>query len=406
MVVSLGFSYGRHFFLYSMIHPLPFFNSIRNPIKFLHPMTIGLVILSVYGLKSILTSWADSSSGKKDAAASGGTTKEKRDPARLAAAILLGVPGLALLILLMVAGQRSTIQANAIAQLVPEGVDAASAQLISQFVMGETFWFFIFCTLSAGTLAMALKGRIPNRHGSLLPACILVLLVLDLWRADQPWIHHFDAGGKYVKDELVSALEPENGLSRGRVTTAPFNNNVFMNYVATFYRAEWLQHQFPYFNIASIDVPQESRPAVDFETFRTALSPTNNPARLRRFWELTSTRYILGLAQGVVDLLNSNFDPERMRFQVLKPFTIDEEIANRDNNVRALPSAQGPFAVIEFSGALERAVLYQNWMVHTNSNELLRHLADLSWDPMESVLVNGPQSPNSLPNPVTRPAAR
>ena len=36
-----------------MLYPLPFFNSIRNPIKFMHPASLGLVVLFAYGLEGM-----------------------------------------------------------------------------------------------------------------------------------------------------------------------------------------------------------------------------------------------------------------------------------------------------------------------------------------------------------------
>ncbi|MEO6181737.1 MAG: hypothetical protein ABIP76_01230, partial [Verrucomicrobiota bacterium] len=48
--ICLSLSFGKHFFTYSLIYPFPFFNSMRNPVKFLPLVMVALIILSVHGL--------------------------------------------------------------------------------------------------------------------------------------------------------------------------------------------------------------------------------------------------------------------------------------------------------------------------------------------------------------------
>ena len=52
--VSLRLAYGRHALFYQLIHQLPFFNTMRNPIKFLHPMHFGIIVLCGYGVEGLL----------------------------------------------------------------------------------------------------------------------------------------------------------------------------------------------------------------------------------------------------------------------------------------------------------------------------------------------------------------
>lgn len=420
-VLSLGLSYGRHFILYGLIHPLPFFNSIRNPIKFLHPMSISVIILFAYGFRAMLSlvqeRWTSRSKAVPEAsgnAAAGGVPVVKGERSiALASKVALAVPVLALLFLLMVAGQRKSMEAEISRSLTREGVDAETARQIPEFVVGETFRFFVFSSLTGAFLFVVLSGR----HGSRLSPAIFTgtaigLVVVDLGMANRPWIQHVNAGEKYVEDHLVQTLRPEDGLSRGRVGVTPAFNTPspqlknLVSLLEQLYRAEWLQHQFPYFDIASIDIPQESRPSADFEAFRSALSMAANPLNLRRFWELTSTRYILGLSQGgLVELFNQQLDQGRNRFEVLTAFTIDEAKVNRDNNVETLPSEGGPFAVIEFKGALDRATAYSAWNVETNLSEVLKRLPDPSWDPSASVFVSpGNNGVSAMPSGLTKAA--
>jgi hypothetical protein len=59
-------------------------------------------------------------------------------------------------------------------------------------------------------------------------------------------------------------------------------------------------------------------------------------------------------------------------------------------NWTAVAKPDGPFAIVEFSGALPRAGLFQNWEVNTNNEATLNELASASFDPAQKVLVASP----------------
>ena len=48
---SILAAWGRFGFLYALLYRLPYFSTIRNPIKFLHPFQILWIILAGYGLE-------------------------------------------------------------------------------------------------------------------------------------------------------------------------------------------------------------------------------------------------------------------------------------------------------------------------------------------------------------------
>src|SRR5208282_634193 len=48
---SLLAAWGRYGFLYRLLYQLPYFSTIRNPIKFLHPFHIAWIILAAYGME-------------------------------------------------------------------------------------------------------------------------------------------------------------------------------------------------------------------------------------------------------------------------------------------------------------------------------------------------------------------
>ena len=77
------------------------------------------------------------------------------------------------------------------------------------------------------------------------------------------------------------------------------------------YRIEWAQHHFQYYNIQSIDVAQEPRPPADKQAYMQAMRD------IGRYWQLTDTRYILGLTASL-DLLNAQVDKGSNRFHCLR----------------------------------------------------------------------------------------
>ncbi len=62
----------------------------------------------------------------------------------------------------------------------------------------------------------------------------------------------------------------------------------------------------------------------------------------------------------------------------------------------ATPNANGPYALIEFTGALPRARLYSHWQVSTNDQATLQTLTNADFDPQQTVLVSTPL-PGSSP---------
>ena len=56
----------------------------------------------------------------------------------------------------------------------------------------------------------------------------------------------------------------------------------------------------------------------------------------------------------------------------------------------AVVSENGGYALFEFTGALPRAKLYSNWQVNTNDDATLKTLASTNFDPWQTVLVSMP----------------
>jgi hypothetical protein len=58
--------------------------------------------------------------------------------------------------------------------------------------------------------------------------------------------------------------------------------------------------------------------------------------------------------------------------------------------VTAMATNHGDYAIFEYTAALPRAKLYSNWLVSTNTSEILQALASQYFDPEKTVLLTGP----------------
>src|SRR5439155_12236049 len=109
--------------------------------------------------------------------------------------------------------------------------------------------------------------------------------------------------------------------------------------------------------------------------------------------ELTNTRYVLGLAGGFTDALNQQLDPAHKRFREHAAFKFTQNQGS--SNVGAETNNAGPWALLEFTGALPRAKVYPHWQVSRNDDDTLAKLADPAFDPAQTLLVNDDEIPPS-----------
>ena len=102
--------------------------------------------------------------------------------------------------------------------------------------------------------------------------------------------------------------------------------------------------------------------------------------------ELTGTRYLFGLAaQDFVNVLNTQLDAGRGRIRVHTPFILGQ--TGPGSPITLQTNATGPFALLEFTGALPRAKLYSKWEVLPDTTNALARLAAKEFDPAASVVL-------------------
>ncbi|MBM3846568.1 MAG: YfhO family protein [Verrucomicrobia bacterium] len=256
----------------------------------------------------------------------------------------------------------------------PEGV----AREVARHSRNEVLLYLVVLALSMGVMWLFFSGRFSGGKQSMAAAVLGLFVAADLSRANIPWIQHYDYQARYAANPLTDFLSKQP--SKSRVTVAPFGMPQ-LNIIRQLYNGEWMQQQFPYYNIPSINVVQEPRALPENVIFREALAGTN----ILRLWELTSTRYIVALADPFPDMLNQQLDGGRNRFKQGMGFALTN--GTGPNGIAVVKSDTGPYAVVEFSGALPRANFYTSWTPGTSDENVLKRVADPGFNPAAETLV-------------------
>ena len=378
-LISLLLALGRHAPFYRLFYAIPYASTIRNPIKFMHPFHIALLILFGFGLESLVRRYLDAAKtvGTKTGSLIMGAFEKKWAVSTLFAL------GAAVLGWMVYVGSEKKI----IAHLVQFDFPTEIAPAIAKFSIGEAGWFVLFLASSIILLLTILRGKF---QGKLKLASVLMggLIVLDLAHADIHWIVYDNYKEKYTSNPVIDSLREKP--YEQRVMVLPFQvNDAFTFFQRNVYYTEWLQHHFLYYNIQMLDIAQEPRVAADNAAYREAFQK-GGAAGLLRMWQLTNVRYFFGLANGFVDSINQQLDAEQKRFKLFMTFGIAR--ANQGEQYQVQTNSTGPFALIEFTGALPRAKLYSNWQVITNDTRALEELARPEFDPLKTVVVSQPLS--------------
>jgi hypothetical protein len=394
--VSLLLAYGRHAPFYQVIYQLPFFSTIRNPIKFLHPMEISVVILFGYGLLGLWRGYVEPNRVLRSS-----FSEQMRDWWRSATLVerrwVLGSGGAVILAGLVWLFYSASTERMA-GYLGRVGFpDRQLALEMARFSAGEAGLGLVFLAASVGAVVVLMSGGMSGKRQRWAGVLVGVILVTDLARASLPWIVYYDYREKYASNAVIDLLSERSHAHRvtGRIMPKGGMNlvNEDGRLLASMYN-EWLEHLFPYYGVQSLDIVQMPRTPLLDEAYLEAFRPTADSdfGRVGRLWELTNTRYVLGMT-GFLDFLNQQFDPGKGRFRVHTPFTVGPkagvEQVERLSQLDVVPLTNGPFALFEFDGALPRASLLTRWELSEGDPACLERLLDPTFDPREAVLVSG-----------------
>jgi len=221
---------------------------------------------------------------------------------------------------------------------------------------------------------------------------------VDLWRADAKWVYYYDFKQLYATNPMFETIRQQrldNRVAFAMSQPRSQDEAGMMNILHGAYQQFWLHKAFPYHAILSLDISQMPRALQDYDRFMrgtNAALPISSPTAWPRLWEMTSTRWLFGLASAP-DYLNQ-LDGGKGRFKLQTAFAYQPKPGvSQPRSVEDLdyvPQPGAPMGLIEFTGALPRAKLYSRWQVETNDDAALKVIASPGFNPQETVIVNDP----------------
>ena len=408
LIGSLLLAWGRFAPFYALLYKLPYASLIRNPTKFILVISWALVIVFAYGVHGLSRRYLEVPAGN---------SKLNGFDRRWTLACFFAVAG-SILAWMIYASQK----ANLVSYLKDVGFpDNDTATLIAGFSIRQVGWFILFFALAAGLCALVTAGVFAGKRARLGGILLGVLLIVDLGRADLPWIIHWDYEQKYASNPVIDILRDK-----------PYEHRVVdlrsSSLFEQLYKIEWVQQLFPYYNIQSLDLVMRPRVGSNLELYEDMLLPRSEDKSylLARHWQLANVRYLL-CPTSFLESLNQQLDPAQRRFRIAQRFNVVPkpgiEQVTQLEEMTAVPDDNGAYALFEFTGALPRARLYSNWQLPmndkaavgeltktnlgadgwallqqagTNDFLTLKELASPSFDPWQTVLLaESPEAPNS-----------
>ncbi len=393
--ISVLFAWGRHAPFYQIIYALPFFSTIRNPIKFMHPFHMALLILFGFGLEAMFRLYVKETESKTQnlIVAIKGCWKTAGEFDRRWIFGLITFGAMAIIGALIYVSSRTDL----VRHLNAAGFAQPMADEIVRFSYAEVGLALVHLVAAVMLIIAILSGWFSGSRARILAVATGILLVIDLIPANRPWVVYYNYKERYASNPVIDFLR-QNSHDRVTARVAPFILNYFVDPNTTMFpgvAGQWLQHHFQYYNIPALEPVQMPRPpALDQQYFTAFLPSSNRPVTLlTRMWELSNTRYILGGKQALA-AIPREIDGGRERVKIIKTFDFTpkpgisaEQLTLDDINWVEHPN--GRFALAEFTGALPRAKLFPVWRESSDDNAVLNELTAPAFDPAALAFLHG-----------------
>ena len=429
--ISVLFAWGRHAFFYSLLHPLPFFSSIRNPIKFMHPASLFLVILFAYGLEGMARAYMDEQKNKRSDFI--GWIKNWFGDLKgwdgLWCLIMSGLLVVGVLAWVFYAAVQSDLS-RYLTETLEIGADGESIASFSLKMLGVSLCMLF---MAVATMILLMSGVWSRSAAWRVWVLCGAVMVLDFSRAHDRYLVHENYVNKYETNPVVEVLRHARYENRVKLFPATFAMSLMqtelrqlqqqmqnttnrteamalqikgqklmqqagqVELLSNLYTVLWAQYHFPYYQIQSLDIIQEPRVSDENRLYRQTVG--QNALRL---CELTGTRFLLGLGQGGAAHLDAIYGEPNV-FSEHTLFSLVSKEAGKEmrsyDDVTATSQTNGFLALIEFHDALPRAGLFSNWRSGVSPEDALATLPLKTWNPRQEVLITeeipGPESNDS-----------
>ena len=406
IIVSILLCFGRFAPFYRFVYALPYFSTIRNPVKFIYLVSFAIITLFAYGIDGLGRKYMQSS-GTMIAPRWTGLKASWLNVWKMDKSWLYGfgiVLGLSLLAWMQYDSERQTL----VDYLQSVFFNFSDADTIASFSIRQVGWFILYLLLSFGLITAIFGGVFSGARARWGGVALGLLLLADLGRANLPWIVYWNYPEKYASNPIIDLLRTEP--YQHRVVICPGQTPPEFSWLNRLYKVGWTQQLFPYYNIQALDISNMPRKPTDLVEYQKALKSMPDPtemAGLLRYWQLTNARFVLGYP-SVLEPLNQAIRQTNQQFRIMAQFNIVPKPGRvaplTEDDMTAVPDNNGPYVLLEFTGALPRVKLYSNWESNTNAQDLLEQLVNPDFDPNQSVLVAS-ELPAALPSASRNPNA-
>jgi hypothetical protein len=398
-LVSLILAFGRHAFLYQFVFELPYFSTTRNPIKFLHVFYVCITVLSAYGAEALYRLYVQNTAPRTQVLPQhlmnwwARVTGFDKKWTMLWIVIVVG----SFFSLFVLVAKRADLEHF----LTLNGVVPGTESQLAGFCIGEVVFYVVFLVLSVFALTCVVSGAWRGKQAKWAWIVLGVVLFADLFHADRNWLKYYNEKERYALNPVLDFLRQEPYERKSTAKLMPFGSYDITgepNFGALC--NEWLQNQFPYYNIQALDIVQAPRtPELDNNMMAAFRPRTAADLWLcARLWQLTCTRYILCYGEFLTRPMYSGgpaiqgLDPSGDAFEVKARMNYTARpgilVPTTSQDLTAEISDKGHFALVEYKNALPRAKLYSSWQIADSAEAALKTLTAQNFNAQRTVIVS------------------